>query len=154
MDTFIQETVEEILKRLYTPFRKVKLEKKDNMYRINIESEEPSLLIGYHGENIYALQNIVRTILWSKKPGDYNVFIDVDDYRRRQEENVLKLAERKVDNLRKSGKSQSLPPMSSYFRRLVHLHLAKKFEDIDTESIGEGDFRYLTITSKNQSPKE
>lgn len=149
MDTLIQETVEEILTKLSTPFRKVRLEKSDdNTFRVNIESEEPSLLIGHHGENIHALQNIVKTILFRKQSGDFNVILDVDNYKKRQEDNVLNLADRKIETLRKTGQKQSLPPMSPYFRRLVHLHIAEKYDDIETESIGEGDFRYLTMQKK------
>lgn len=150
MELVIQETIEEILTKLNTPFRKVRLEQMDDTtYRANIESEEPSLLIGHHGENIHALQNVIRLILWNKEPeSKVNVIIDVDNYRKRQEENVINLAERKVENLRKTNETQSLPPMSSYFRRLVHLHLAGKYDDVTTESVGEGDFRYLTIKSK------
>lgn len=154
MDILIQETVEEILTKLNTPFRKVRLEKLDETtYRANIESEEPSLLIGHHGENIHAIQNIVRLIIWSKEPeSKMNVIIDVDNYRKRQEDNVISLAERKVEALHKTNEMQSLPPMSAYFRRIVHLHLAGKYEDITTESVGEGDFRYLTIKSKVSTP--
>jgi len=133
-----------------TPFRKVRLEKKDDgAYRVNIESEEPSLLIGHHGENIHALQNIIRVRVWNKKPEEkINIILDIDNYRKRQEENVLTMAERKVETVRKTMEEQSLPPMSPYFRRLIHLHLAGKFEDITTESVGEGDYRYLTIKPK------
>ena len=150
MDLFIQETVEQILTKMSTPFRKVRLEKKDDgAYRVNIESEEPSLLIGHHGENIHALQNIIRVIVWNKKPEEkINIILDIDNYRKRQEENVLTMAERKVETVRKTMEEQSLPPMSPYFRRLIHLHLAGKFEDITTESVGEGDHRYLTIKPK------
>lgn len=150
METLIQETLEEILQRLNTPFRKIRIEKKaDNTFRINIESEEPSLLIGHHGENIYALQHVLKTIIWKKQEGDYSLILDIDDYRKRQEENVIKLAERKVETVRKTKNVQSLPPMSAYFRRVIHLHLATEdFKDIETESVGEGDFRYLTIKPK------
>jgi spoIIIJ-associated protein len=149
MDTVIQETVEEILTKLCTPFRKVRMEQQDNKtYRVNIESEEPSLLIGHHGENIYALQNIVRTILWSKRDNEFNVVIDVDNYRKRQEDNVIKLAERKIETIRNTGETQSLPPMSPYFRRVIHLHIAANYDDMETESVGEGDFRYLIIKPK------
>jgi len=150
MDTLIQETLEELLNRLSTPFRKIRIDKREeNIFRVNIESEEPSLLIGHHGENIYALQNILRTIIFKKHPGEYNVILDVDDYRKRQEENVLKLAERKVETVRNTKIVQSLPPMSPYFRRLVHLHLAQPdFSDIETESVGDGDMRHLTIRLK------
>lgn len=148
METLIQETVEEILNKLNSPFRKVRLEQKDEgAVRVNVESEEPSLLIGHHGENIYAMQNILKTILF-RKGIDVNVILDVDDYRKRQESNVLEMAERKIEALRKTGTMQSLPPMSGYFRRLVHLYIAKQHEDIATESVGEGDMRYLTIKLK------
>jgi spoIIIJ-associated protein len=151
MDTIIRETLEDILQRLSTPFRKIRIEKKDdNTYRANIESEEPSLLIGHHGENIFALQNILRTIVFKKQDGDYNVVIDVDDYRKRQEENIIKMAERKVETVRQTGHDQALPPMSPYFRRLIHIHLAQTgYGDVETESVGEGDYRHLTIKAKN-----
>ena len=153
MDTIIRETLEEILQKLSTPFRKIRIEKRDdNTYRANIESEEPSLLIGHHGENIFALQNILRTIVFKKHDGDFNVIIDVDDYRKRQEENIIKLAERKVETVRQTGHGQALPPMSPYFRRLIHLHLAEPdYGDVETESVGEGDFRHLTIKPKKIS---
>lgn len=154
MDILIQETVEELLKKLNTPFRKVKIEKVDETtFRANIESEEPSLLIGHHGDNIHAMQNIVRLILWKKEPElKMNVIIDVDNYRKRQEDNVIDLAERKVETLLQTKEMQSLPPMSAYFRRVIHLHLAGKYDEIITESVGEGDFRYLTIKPKVSSP--
>lgn len=152
METLIQETVEEILRRLSTPFRRVRVEvKEENNYRVNIESEEPSLLIGHHGENIHALQSLLRIIIWKKQEGEYNLIVDVDDYRKRQEENVIKMAERKVDVVRKTRSSQALPPMSPYFRRIVHIYLASKFADILTESVGEGDHRHLTIKLKNDA---
>ncbi|MFC1749812.1 protein jag [Pseudomonadota bacterium] len=151
METLIQDTVEELLSKLCTTFRKIRVEKEDdNSYKVNIESEEPSLLIGRHGDNIYALQNVLRIILWNKQDNQCNVTVDIDDYRKRQEENVINLAERKVEAARKSKSSQSLPPMAPYFRRLVHVHLTKdEFNDIETQSVGEGDFRYLTIKPKD-----
>ncbi len=151
METKIQELLEEILNKMSSPFRKVKIEKKDvDTYRVNIESEEPSMLIGHHGENIFALQNILRTIIWSKEGENCNITVDVDDYRKRQEDNILKLAERKADTVRKTGRPQTLPPMSAYFRRLCHMHLAQEgFSDIATESVGEGESRHLMIKPKS-----
>lgn len=149
METQLQEIVEEILNRLSTPFRKVKIEKMDDTYRVNIESEEPSLLIGHHGENIFALQQVVKNIVWNKMPEETGkVVVDVDDYRKRQEENVIKMAERKAEMARKTMTAQSLPAMSPYFRRIIHLHLAENFTDLITESAGEGDFRHITIKPK------
>ncbi len=149
METQLQEIVEELLNGLSTPFRKIKIDvREDNTYRINIESEEPSLLIGHHGENIFALQNILKNIAWKQIPGEYKILLDVDDYRKRQEENVINMAERKADMARKTSSEQSLPAMSPYFRRVVHLYLADKFQDLTTESAGEGDFRHIVVKPK------
>jgi spoIIIJ-associated protein len=150
MENLIHEVLETFLNKLNTPFSKIKIEKNSqNLYKINIESDEPNLLIGHHGENILALQHLVKLILWQQEKGDYNIFIDIDNYRKRQEENVLNLAERKVELVRKSHSPQPLPAMSPYFRRLIHLHLTQdKFHDITTESKGEGDYRFITIKPK------
>jgi spoIIIJ-associated protein len=75
--------------------------------------------------------------------------LDVDSYRKRQEESVLALAMRKVEVARKTYQDQVLPPMSPYFRRVIHMALAKpEYQDIITESIGEGDHRSVTIKVK------
>lgn len=149
IETLLQELLEDLLNRLATPFRRIRIEAKDdNNYRLNIESEEPSLLIGRHGENIAALQNIVKNISWKQFPGDYKITIDVDDYRKRQEENVIKMAERKAEFASRTQQAQTLPAMSPYFRRIIHLHLAKNFNDLVTESDGVGDFRHVIIKPK------
>ena len=149
----IKENIEGLLERLETDFSKIKItqDKEDEtLYHINIESDDPSILIGYHGENIMALQHILKVLVWRKADQeDFKILLDVDDYRKNQEENVLALAERKVEGLRQSGNEQKLPPMSPYFRRVIHLHLMKpEFEDIETYSVGDGDHRRVVIKSK------
>jgi hypothetical protein len=42
--------------------------------------------------------------------------------------------------------------MSPYFRRIVHLHIANdpQFQDLTTESIGEGDYRQVVLRLKSK----
>lgn len=155
MEDMIQELLAEILKNLHIPFRKFKVHVDKNhpssqtLYRIDIDSDEAATLIGYHGETIYALQHILKTLVWKKTSENVFIILDVDSYRKRQEESVVALAMRKVDSARKTLQDQMLPPMSPYFRRVVHMALAKPdYEDIVTESIGEGDHRAVTIKVK------
>ena len=78
------------------------------------------------------------------------MILDVDGYRKRQEESVKTLAEKKVELARQTKQDQLLPPMSSYFRRIVHLFLASgEFPDVTTESMGEGDNRQVIIKIKD-----
>lgn len=153
VETALKEAMEGMLIKLEVPFDKVTIEKekqKDmDLYRINIETEDPSMLIGFHGETIHAMQHLLKVIAWRQTQKEFNILLDVDNYRQRQEENVLNLAKRKVEMARKTNKTQVLPPMSGYFRRVVHLLLNEdEYSDITTESIGEGDHRQVTIVIK------
>lgn len=151
IEEILKETLEELLNRLGTEYHKITVteEEKDD-FLINVESEEPSLMIGYHGENIQALQHILKVLVWKKaKNENFNILLDIDDYRKRQEENVITLAERKVEAARKTGRPQKLPPMSPYFRRKVHLYcMGAGFDDIETLSEGADERRYVIIKLK------
>lgn len=152
----LNEILETLLIKIEAPFDKVQIEKENegdnDLYKINIETEDPSMLIGFHGENIQALQHLLKVIAWKKTAKDFNILLDVDNYRKRQEDNVIGLAQRKVEMARKTKKTQVLPPMSPYFRRVVHMYLTQsEFSDILTESIGDGDHRQVTIILQNPS---
>ncbi|MBI2453584.1 membrane protein insertase YidC, partial [Candidatus Peregrinibacteria bacterium] len=155
LEDLMQETLAEVLQRLGVTFRKFKMAKDDNhpsgvtVYRLDIDTDEASMLIGFHGETIYALQHILKSLIWKKTNQNVFIVVDVDSYRQRQEESVLTLAVRKVENARKTMQDQVLPPMSPYFRRVVHMALAKpEFSDIATESTGDGDQRAVVIKVK------
>jgi spoIIIJ-associated protein len=154
MDTedLLQKTLETILKKLGVEYKKIEVtEEEKDTYSINIKSDNPSMLIGYHGENIQALQHLLKVLSWkkSKSENQFNVVLDVDDYRKRQEENVLSLADRKIEMVRRSNRPQMLPPMSAYFRRKIHLHcMGAGYEDIETASKGEAERRHIVISLK------
>ncbi|MFH1284633.1 MAG: KH domain-containing protein [Candidatus Peregrinibacteria bacterium] len=152
IEDVLKDMLEEILKKLGVAYTKVTVsEEEKGNYEVNIESENPSLLIGYHGDNIQALQHLLKTLAWKKtKTEQFNIVLDIDDYRKRQEENVLALAERKVEAVRKGERPQKLPPMSPYFRRKIHMMcMGAGFDDIETTSEGIGDRRYVIIKLKS-----
>lgn len=165
LERMILQMVEDFSKRLNLPITNMELTKSDDgTYRVNLEVEKDQVnsLIGHHGENMSALQHIMKLMLWreidkeNEKKGKENVnsenfgfVLDIENYRKRQEENIIKMAEQKGEMARKTRKNQSLPPMSPYFRRLIHVHFTQpQFSDLETVSVGEGEFRCLTIRSK------
>lgn len=147
MEEKIQNLVQELLDKMGATYKKVTISKVDEDYEINIESDDSNILIGHHGETIYAIQHILKSLLKNNKSDEpIKVKLDVDDYRKRQEDNILQIAERKVAMARNTQREQAMLPMSPYFRRLVHLHLAKpEYNDIKTESVGLGDHRKIII---------
>ena len=123
LEETLKEILEQVLIKLETDYTKISVEEDEkDVYDINIESDDPSMLIGYHGENIQALQHLLKTLVWKKAESEnFNILLDVDGYRKRQEENILALAERKIEGVRKNGRPQTLPPMSPFFRRKIHM---------------------------------
>jgi len=155
MEKIIKEALEGLLDAMGIAHEGITVEEVDeNHYRADIQSEEYSpLLIGWHGETIGAMQYILKTLLWrklgKKTPENFFVSVDVDDYRARQEFTIKQLVERKVAEAMESKRSVKMPPMSGYFRRIAHMHLASlNNEHLTSESEGEGDNRYLKIVYK------
>lgn len=159
LERILLQTIEEFAKRLGLDINNIELSKDDNgTLRANLESTEAPKLIGYHGETLLAIQHLIKLILWKKvdesgKQGESENFsfsLDVENYKKRQEENVLTLAEQKAELVRKTQKKQILPPMSPYFRRLIHIHFTQpQYKDLETVSIGEGEFRQISIRAKD-----
>ncbi|MDA1060685.1 MAG: KH domain-containing protein [bacterium] len=151
IEEILKSTLEELLTKSGSDYTKITVtEEEKDSFLINIESENPSLLIGYHGENVQAIQHLLKVLAWKKSNNEkFNILLDIDNYRQRQEQNVITLTERKVETSRKTGRPQSLPPMSPYFRRKVHIHcMGAGYEDIETLSEGDGDRRHVIIKLK------
>ncbi|MCK5608595.1 KH domain-containing protein [Candidatus Pacearchaeota archaeon] len=153
MELLIKETLEKLLDIIGISYTGIKISKEgENAYYTEIETENSSLLIGWHGETIASIQHLLKCLLWKQGiESKTQVIVDVDGYKKRQEESVVRLAERKAEMAISSQREVKLPPMNPYLRRKIHLYLAdsEKFKDrITTESTGEGDQRQLKIIPK------
>ncbi|NMC36582.1 KH domain-containing protein [Candidatus Beckwithbacteria bacterium] len=123
---------------------KISLHEEDEGVVLEIDNEESGILIGYHGETLQALQIILSQLVY-KKTGEWQKFtIDVGGYLQGRKEQLYNMADRAVDQVRATGKSQSLPYLSAKERRLIHTYLSQ-VEGIKTESIGEDEARRLVV---------
>lgn len=123
-------------------------DKKNEAVRIDIETEEETgLLIGRHGETIEAIQSVLGMML-KKKTGDWvRIIVDVGGWREKQEERLRDLATQTAERAKETGEGQPLYNLSPAQRRVIHLTLADN-PDIETESAGEDEERYLMIKPK------
>ena len=155
MSDLIKRTTGSLLTFLSIDFSEINIKEEGDMMRVDIVCTEPSRLIGWHGETLNAVQHIVKSMIRSEKKMERAPFIvmDTDGYRTMQEEKVRKIAETKADFVRRTGARVTLPPMSPYFRRIVHMFVAgdKNMQDLTTESVGEGDYRQIVIRLKSGS---
>ena len=152
--TLIENTLRALLERLSLGCEDIAITKEDDITRVEITSPDASRMIGWHGETLNSIQHLLKSIVRAAEKLEKTPFIllDVDGYRKEQEEKVRKIAEQKADFVRRTGNRIALAPMSPYFRRIVHLYVANtpSLQDLTTESIGEGDYRQIILKLKNE----
>ena len=122
-------------------------ERSEGEYYINIATQDAVTLIGHSGEVLLALQHLIKNILRQQGVVEEkdHVKIDVDSYRIRQEKNVTDMADRCALKVMETTRSIALPPMSSFFRRLVHVYVKEKYPQLTTFSQGDGNYRSVMI---------
>jgi spoIIIJ-associated protein len=89
---------------------------------LNIESDNSSIIIGRKGKNLDAIQLLANVHAGQIDP-DLKVIIDSENYRMRHEEQLIRMAFKTAEQVKKSGRSRLLEPMNPYERRLVHTAL-------------------------------
>jgi spoIIIJ-associated protein len=150
----VKEALGSLLTHLNLPFDSIELADGKGFTRIDIRSASASRIIGWHGETLNSIQHLLKAIVRTKEQSEKSPFLvlDIEGYRRDQEEKVCKAAERKADFVRRTGNRVALPPMSPYFRRIVHLYVANTpaLQDLTTVSTGEGEYRQIVLQLKEK----
>lgn len=144
------KTFEKITNELFSLLEtKVGLEIKEEEdgVAIQLTTDEPGILIGYHGQALQALQLLIAMIGFKKNGEWTRVLVNVGDYREKREESLTNMAKSLAQKVKFSGTSQSLPPMSSAERRIIHLALAEE-QEVETVSESEGRDRHVVIKPK------
>ncbi|NLA97772.1 MAG: protein jag [Spirochaetales bacterium] len=113
---------------------------------LNIESDNSSIIIGRKGKNLDAIQLLANVYACQIDP-DLKVIIDSENYRMRHEEQLIRMAFKTAEQVKKSGRSRLLEPMNPYERRLVHTAL-NDFGGVETKSEGEGLYKQIRITNQ------
>lgn len=116
-------------------------------YKVNIQTQETGLLIGYHGETLNGLQLVLGVILYKKIKKWAHVIVDVGNYRKMREESIKEMVNRIVGEVEAANQPVTLPYLSPLERRIVHMMLTGH-EKVVSESVGEGRDRRLTIRPK------
>jgi spoIIIJ-associated protein len=97
--------------------------------------EDMALLIGRHGQTLDAIQELARTSVGRRLDERIRVLVDVEDYRKRQEDRLIERAREVAERVQRTGDEEKLEPMNAYERKLVH-DLVATFDGL--ESLSEG----------------
>ena len=106
--------------------------------------DDMALLIGRHGQTLDAIQELARTAVGRRLDGRIRVLVDVEDYRKRQEDRLIERAREIAERVQRTGREESLDPMNPYQRKLVHDAVAE-FEGLESLSEGAEPERFVVI---------
>jgi len=150
MDEVIKELekfMNDFIANLPTKDLKYEMKQEKNVIKIDIKDESAAYLIGYRGDTLNALQNILFNIASKDKQEKVKVVLNISNYREKREKDLQNLASKVAESVIKRKKSIALEPMVAYDRKIVHSFLQDN-EKVKTNSIGKEPFRKVVISLK------
>lgn len=140
---FIKEKLVNILREMGYQ-AEVEIQVKQDIPTYRIYSNNDSLLIGKGGKNLEALQIVLRQIVNTETGINYKFFLDVSDYKEKNEHHLEILARRLAREVATTKIEVKMDSMNSYERRIVHNILTNN-KKVYTESVGEEPNRCVVI---------
>ncbi|HYG58893.1 MAG TPA: RNA-binding cell elongation regulator Jag/EloR [Symbiobacteriaceae bacterium] len=110
----------------------------------DIGGREAGILIGHHGQTLDAMQYLLNLVVSKVEDDSQRVVLDVEGYRKRREETLVRLATRLAERVKRNGEPMVLEPMTAQERRVIHLALQDN-PHVVTGSEGEDPFRRVVI---------
>jgi len=116
-------------------------------WHIDITGPELGILIGRRGDTLDALQYLTNLAVARKLSERVRIIVDVEGYRLRREETLVRLAKRLSEKVKRTGIRIVLEPMNPHERRIIHTSLQDETR-ISTSSEGDDPNRRVVISLK------
>ena len=126
---------------------KYEIEIKDKCLYVNIDGENIGNLIGYRGESLFALENILKAIANKTSENRVILRLDIGSYKEKRVKALEELANKKAAIVERTGKMITLEPMQAYERKVIHSVLQDN-PNVETRSIGQEPKRRIVISKK------
>ncbi len=125
----------------------------DGSLHLDIDAENPGLLIGRHGQTLDSLQYILNCVINKSSLVKRRIIIDIEGYREKRREKLTELACRLASKVKLTGQEIALDPMPPQDRRIIHIALQDD-NAVRTFSRGERSFRSVVITTRERYESE
>jgi len=119
----------------------------DGAIVFNLRGSDLGVLIGKRGQTLDALQYLTNLAANRGSEGRQKFVIDVENYRQRRAETLMRLAERLADKVKRQGEPVVLEPMTPMERKIIHMTLQDD-RRVATYSEGEEPNRKVVIALK------
>jgi spoIIIJ-associated protein len=144
----VMEFLDELFRGVHVTVQ-MEAEERENGVAISISSEDSGILIGHRGETLDAFQYLANLFINKGREVYIRVSLDIEDYRKKREDTLVKLAERAAEKVIRLRRNMTLDPMNSYERHVVHTALQSN-PRIETHSVGEEPNRKIVVSLKNR----
>lgn len=124
-----------------------KVSKNGEHWHIDITGPELGILIGRRGDTLDALQYLTNLAVAKQMSERVRIIVDVEGYRQRREETLVRLAKRLSEKVKRTGTKIVLEPMNPHERRIIHTSLQDEAR-ISTFSEGDDPNRRVVISLK------
>lgn len=126
----------------------VNVNQEKNVVKVNITGKDAACLIGRRGETLDSIQFLAGLALNKfKKDSHFKVLMDIEDYRSKREESLIRYANKIAREVAKTRRTKKLDYMNPYERRIIHSTLQNdKF--VRTYSEGADPYRRLVVEYK------
>jgi spoIIIJ-associated protein len=115
---------------------------------ITLDGRDVSFLVGRRGEVINALQYLMNVMSTRKLHNGVRVVLEGNDYRKKRQDVLTKLATQIAEEVAKRGEEAVLDALPAFERRVVHKALSE-FPGIVTYSEGEEPNRRVVIAPES-----
>ena len=115
--------------------------------RLNLTGDGADVFLRRNGEPLDALQVIVNTAFRREDRGERHYVVDVQGFRKQQDDELRKEARELAAKVQASGEDEEMGPLNPYARRIVHLAVAEN-PAVTTESFGEDLLKTVVISVK------
>ncbi len=116
----------------------------ENGFKVKLNSDNNAKLIGHNGRTLHAINTVVKSAVNNHFKKKYTLLIDINNYKDERYKKVKSMAIRIAKNVKRTKIDAVLDPMPNDERKIIHQALTN-FENIKTESEGEGKNRHLKI---------
>ena len=147
-ENLVAESIREIIEKLQVPAT-IEVSRHDNIFFVDIDSEDSSLLIGKYGVNLESLQFILAVRIKTLTGNDdFEIYVDVGNWRKKKDEKLKQMALDAAQRVAAENEPQSIYNLKNSERRVIHVALADH-PNVETVSEGEGENRHIIIRPKN-----
>ncbi len=116
----------------------------EDTYAVELIGEHLGMLIGRRGDTLDAIQHITNYAVNHGKSKRVRVNVDAENYRKKREESLQRLAEKVAGKVVRSRRNITLEPMNAYERHVIHAAL-QDYPKVTTFSTGTEPGRRVVV---------